>query len=205
MLKFNHFISGGSFHSPTPSPARFLLLPFLWTRGWRAAWFPLHSGLARERESKKEGEIKSDVVSGKGRNNSQVIVIIIIVRKKKFLITVNCCCANKATSIYSLISLRNAPYSCNMSYTGIKKSLSGNYAKSLEQNDALRKDNLNDILRYGLPTEIIMSAYLRTRAVLWWRVCCQRIVRALYPEISFLFIALVKGNTQRAAWQMIGG
>lgn len=100
--KSNHFISGSCFHLPTPSAARFLLLPFFWTRGWRAAWFPLHSELATERENKRKREIKGDVESEKGRNNSQVIVIII---KNKFLIIVICCCAdNKATSVYFLIS-----------------------------------------------------------------------------------------------------
>lgn len=36
---------GPCFLSPTPSVTRFFLLPFLWTRGWRATGFSLHSGL----------------------------------------------------------------------------------------------------------------------------------------------------------------
>lgn len=40
------------FLSPAPSMTRFFFLPFLWTRGWRAAGFSLHSGLEDNKNQK---------------------------------------------------------------------------------------------------------------------------------------------------------
>lgn len=183
----NSTTSADSFHSPTPSPARFLLLPFLWTRGWRAARFPLHSGLARERER----EIKSNVVSGKGSNNSQVIVIIIIVRKKKVLITVICCCANRATSIYSLISLKK-----NHIHTIYLKLESRNHSQETTLNLFCAKRCTQEAKSKHHYNECLSANVCCSR----WRVCCRRDLKS----IRFLFIAPIKGNTQRAAWEMIG-
>lgn len=91
---------GSCVHSPAPPAARFLLLPFLWTRGWRAAWFPLHSELNNKR---KRGRLEVCVREREGQKkyNLQVFFITIIFTKNTFLITVICCCGkNKMASVY---------------------------------------------------------------------------------------------------------